>query len=268
MATPVVALGVDGAWYDAAALEAAWGVRPVIESSDFYTRVIAARCLGLFELDARLHGGPRPAGARLQTADMLLLPPCDTDRCAFFRFADYAAQDREEPRFERADPRTLVGHGQPVPLPHASPDPVSLQAGLAVVLREELWRATPREALDAVAGVTLELRWGSAHAPSSLGPALVMGRSLRDMAALELKVSSGAHTVSGPIGGWRFQPAEMLAFASQLTPLRPGDVVGLGGALPSPLPVPHGQRVEATLAPVLRLQAWPTQGPPPVRWRL
>lgn len=262
MATPVVALGADGAWYDAALLEAAWGIQPALETTDFHMRVIAARCLGLHELDARLSAGPRPAAARIQTADMLVLPPCDTDRAALFQLAS-PPPTRTEPVFWRADARTLVGDGQPTPVPRGAP---SLQVGVAVVIGEELFRATAREAARAIAGFTLQLDWGR-DAPSTLGPALIVGRSLRDVGGLEVTVTTGDGKLTAPVGAWPFHPAESIAFISQAAPLRPGDVVGLGGVLPSRLAVDHGERVTATLAPLLRLSAWATQAPEPASWR-
>jgi hypothetical protein len=264
MATPVVALGVDGAWYDVAELEAIWGIKPSISSTEFHTRVVAARCVGLFELDARLRAGPRPAAARIRIEDMLPLPPCDTDGAALFQLEPYS-EESAEPRFWRADVRTLVGHGQPVAQPHGHQP--TAQVGLAVLLSDDLWRASAREAARAIAGVTLQLDWGPGG-PSTLGEALVVGRSLRDVGALSLSVRTNDGEIVVPAGAWRFRPAESIAFISQSAPLRAGDVVGLGGALPAPLSVAIGERVTAKLAPLLRLQGWPTAGPPPVAWRL
>ena len=264
MATPVVALGVDGVWYDVAALQASWGLSPVVGSNEFHTRVIAARCLGLHEIDARLRAGPRPRSARLHEAEMLLLPPCDTDGASFFELAPYALRG-EEPHWVRGDVRTLVGDGQPVPLPHGrSP---SVQVALAVVVADELWRATAREAAAAIAGVTLQIQWG-ADAPSSLGPALLVGRSVRDLAPLTLQVRANSGTTAAAVGTWPFQPAESLAYISQTAPLRPGDVISLGGALPEAIPARMSERVSLKLPPFMQLGGWPTEGPPAIDWRL
>lgn len=264
LATPVIALGVDGAWYDVAALESLWGVAPASPSTDFHARVIAARCAGLFELDARLRGGPRPSEARLRAEDMLPLPPCDTDRCALLSLAPYA-EIAGTPQFVRGDARTLVGDGQPVAQPPEHRP--SVQVGLAVVIAEDLWRASAREAARAILGVTLRVDWG-AEAPSTLGPALVVGRSLRDVGGLELSLRAGDVQTKAPAGAWPFLPSESLAFISQHAPLRAGDVIGLGGALPLPVPVAYRQRVTATLAPLLSLSGWATVGPPVADWRL
>ncbi len=264
MATPVVALGVDGAWFDVAALEASWGVRPAVSSTDFHTRVIAARCVGLPELSARLRAGSRPAIAKLRVEDTLPLPPCDTERCSFLQLQPYA-QGRGEPKFWRVDARTLVGDAQPVAQPRGHRP--MLQVGLAAVLADDLWRATAREAARAIAGFTLQLDWG-AGAPSTLGPALVVGRSLRDVAGLSIEVRAGAGVWRAAVGAWPFLPAESIAFVSQRAPLRAGDVVALGGVLPQAIAVNVGERVTATLKPLLRVHGWPTAGPPPVPWRL
>ncbi len=265
MATPVVALLVDGAYYDVAALQARWSIAPSVQSNDFHTRVIAARGVGLHELDARLRAGDRPAESRLSTADMLPLPPCDTERVSLFSLSE-TGRAMSEPRFARADARTLVGHGQPVPL--ATTVKPRVQVALGAVLGDELWRATAKEARRAIAGFTLAIAWTTSSDGGlfTLGPGLLVQRSWRDLSKLHLAVRCGDATHEASLDS-RFHPAECFAFVSQRAPLRPGDVVVLEGALPDPLPIAVGTRVSATVAPLMRLGGWVTSAPEPVAWR-
>ncbi len=263
MATPVVALGVDDTFYDVAALEEAWRLDAVSPGCDFHTRVVAARCAGLHELDARLRASSPPREARIAPDDLLPLPPCDTERCAAFVCRPRAEQG-EEPAFERDDPRLFFGVGQPVPHPRdRSP---GVQVSLSVLVGDDLFRATAREAARALLGVTLHLDWGP-RAPSVLGPALWVGPSLRALERLSLRLNVEERWHEAPALGGPFAPAEVLAYISQHAPLRAGDVVSLGGALPGAVPAPLGLRLTAALPPLLRLTAWTTEGPPPVPWR-
>jgi hypothetical protein len=264
MATPVVALACDGAYYDVAALEDAWGLARD-HGLDFHSRVLAARCAGLFELDARLRSGPRPRDARLDAASFLPLAPCDGDRAAYLQLAPWDLRDAE-PRWQHRDARALVGDAQPVPCGAAV-----LEAGIALVVAEELWRATPREAERAVLGVTLLLDWGSSAAqwsapgaplpPTQLGAELHVGTTPRQLAALSLKLGA----VSAPLAAAPFDAAEVLAYLSQHVRLLPGDVVGLGAMLRAE--PGFGAHVTAELAPLLRLGGWATPAPAPLPWR-
>lgn len=242
IATPVVALAVDGAYYDVATLEETWSLRrPHVldfSGSDFHHRVIAARCAGLDDLEARLLGGSRPTEARLLPGEYLPLPPCDTDR-------SYLVTLRADPRgalsFALRDARALVGHDQPAALAGDAP---TVEGRLALILADDVWRAGAREAARAILGYSAVLDWqGAAH----LGPEL--------------------HTRLDPRAfdktAWRHRPAEQLAFVSQHLHLRAGDVIAL-----CPLwsrAAAFNERVDMRFG-FLSLRGWVTPAPPPRPW--
>ncbi len=247
IATPLVALSVDGAYYDVAALEEIWQpARPQVLAfggGDFHQRVIAARCAGLDDLEARLLGGRRPSEARLMPGQYLPLPPCDAERCYFVALREAARGDLG---FALRDARALVGHDQPASLPLSPDEAATVEGRLAVVLADDLWRAEARQAARAILGYSAVLDWqGAAH----LGPELHTRIDPRAMAR----------------AGWRFGPAEQLAFASQHLQLRAGDVVAL-----CPLwsrPAAFHARVDMCFG-ALALRGWATPAPPPPRWTL
>lgn len=268
-ARSVLALACDGELYDVEGLEAAWRVAHPLSGRDFHTRVVSAGGEGLDELDARLRQGPRPASAHLPRGAYFPLPPCDLDRAAYFQLAPYGQED-EGARFEHRDARGLVGDGQPVPLFGPAAE-LSVAAGVAAILADDLWQATAREAERAILGVTLVLDWGRGDrpwaerlpcpaSPSQIGPALTMRQRLRDLAELDLTIDvGGTKRRAGRIGDWTRPPGETLSWMSQHVPLRAGDVVGLGclrGGRLGAGEVRPGQRVRLTLKPLMRLEGW------------
>jgi hypothetical protein len=283
IATPVVALVVDGAYYDLAALESFWSVRPAVEDCGFHARVLAARCAGLHELDARLRSGHRPTEARLLPGEYLPLAPCDPDRAAYLQMAPYDLAD-DLPAYERRDSRLLVGDGQPVAFPAGVEQP-HYELGLAVVLADDLWRASAREAERAILGYTLLIDWTACpdpwaaapsrpSPPSQLGPELLVGVRERDIGGATVRVTIGeASHEAGSVGAWRFTPAESLAYLSQHTPLQAGDVVGTGcvpagRATGVDHSLAYGERLRVTLQGRLMLTGWAVPGPAQRAWRL
>lgn len=245
MAAPVLALEVDGAIYDVVALEEHWGVRPWSTSGDFHARVFSARGAGLDLIDARLRGGDRPTEARLLSDDVLPLPPCDTDRTTYVQLAPLALGS---PRFVVQEARSMVGDGQPVPL-RGGP---RVELGMAALLGDDLYDASPREAARAVLGLALVADWSpydrwsappsGPDGPTQLGPAIVTGLALRDAAKMEAKVQLGGAPPEtlGTVGD-DVRLAERLAYVSRAMPLRTGDVVGLGAV--ATLELAFGQRM-------------------------
>lgn len=281
MATPVLAFEADGAVYDVAVLEAAAGPA-VWSTADFHSRVIAIRCAGLEPLYERLRAGHRPTAARLPPGSYLPLPPCDTDRAALLQLGPYDL-GAEQPQLMLSSARIAVGEGQPVPFPPGSLEP-DFEAGLAAVLGDDLWRASPAQAQRAVLGYTMVLDWTAWHdepwharplwrdAPSQLGPTLVTDNELGRLPRLRAEVRVGEERWSaGMVGDWAFSPADSLAFASQHVDLRAGDVVGLGRFLMgSPRRVGRrlafGERVAVSVERLGTLTGWAVPAPPPVRW--
>ena len=274
MAAPVLALEVDGAFYDVVALEERWGVRPWSTSGDFHARVFSARAAGLDFLDARLRGGDRPTEARLLTADLLPLPPCDTDRTTYVQAAPQMVGTA---RFAVSEARSMVGDGQPVPL-RGGP---RVELGVAALLGDDLYDAGPRAAARAVLGFTLVADWSPGDrwsapvagpdGPSQLGPAIVTGLALRDLLQMEATVQLGtaAPMALGPVGGVGLHPSEVLAFVSRAMPLRTGDVVGLGAI--GALELDYGTRLAFTIRGARRLlgtlTGWAVPAPPIAGWR-
>ncbi len=265
-AAPVLALECDGALYDVAELEAS---PPGDDSAparglgaEFFCRVIAARCAGLAELEARVASGLRPTEARLLDGRYLLLPPCAEGRAAYWQIRSAA---RGAPiDFALRDARALAGDAQPVCVPDAL-DERRFQVGLAAVLAEDLEHASAHEARRALLGVTLIIDWGpacdepscgdarashvhgaggGALAPAHLGAQLAVG-AVNALFDLELEVKVGGVAQPPVVARYRDLDAyERIADLSRYAPLRAGDVIGLGPlALPSHAGTTSGTRV-------------------------
>lgn len=283
MATPVLAFVCDGAVYDVAELEArssapAWG------STDFHTRVIGLSCAGLEPLYEQLRAGERPTEARLPPGTFLPLAPCDTERASYIQLGPY---DRAAPtpRFRHQPARALTGDGQPISFPAEAPTP-DFEAGVAAVLRDDLWRAAAGEAGRAVLGYTLVLDWSAwreepwhgrpawLDAPSQLGPAVVTRDEFPRLAELRARVRVGTDEWNaGLVGDWPFEVAEAIAFISQHVELRAGDVIGvgrfrLGSAGSVGRTLRYNQRVTVSVEGLGELMGWAVRGPAPGAWRL
>lgn len=264
----------DGALYDVADLETHWGDAAGMAGLDFHHRVFAAGAAGLVELHNRLRLGDRPTEARVQQADALPLPPCDTERCAYIQIAP-AALNVGGPKFQQRDSRGMVGDDQPVPFPSAASE-ARLDVGLACLLGEELRDATDAEAQRAIFGYTLvfdwtcrDARWSELwlglDAPSQLGPHIIPARAAMSLASRPLVIEvDGARHEAGrlpkavdAVGDLRL--ASCLAYISRGVPLRPGDVIGMG-ALWSQT-VDFGQRVSAQIEGIATLTGRPVRSP-------
>jgi 2-keto-4-pentenoate hydratase/2-oxohepta-3-ene-1,7-dioic acid hydratase in catechol pathway len=232
----------------------------------------------------RVRAGYRPSAARLLPGEFLPLAPCDTDRAAFVQMGPYEL-DGPHPVFRHRDARGLLGDGQSVPFPEPIEQP-DVEPSLAVVLREDLWRATAEQAERAVLGYSLLLHWTAADGlddwrcrPSELepacqlGPTLVSADELRAVAELGVRVRVGEHEWSaGKVGGWTYAASESLAYVSQHVELRAGDVVGAGrfrGASPSAAGrrLSYGDWVSVTVERLGTLTGRAVRGPSLGRWR-
>ncbi|MEM1031805.1 MAG: fumarylacetoacetate hydrolase family protein [Myxococcota bacterium] len=252
MATPLIALEVDGALYDAVALERRWGLTSWSTSADFHARVFGARAAGLDQVDARLRSGDRPRAARILGA--MPLPPCDPDRTTYVQLgpppspqppvrvgtvAADEAPSREHPhpvRFVVHEARSMLGDGHPVPLaggPHVG-------LGFAALLGDDLYDASPREVKRGVLGFSLLADWtpvdrwrgrvGGAHdGPTQLGPGLVTRLSFRDLddlvATIDVSGRRPRRWTGAPVTG--AECAAAVSWVTRAMPLRAGDVVGL-----------------------------------------
>jgi 2-keto-4-pentenoate hydratase/2-oxohepta-3-ene-1,7-dioic acid hydratase in catechol pathway len=291
--SPTLALERDGALYGVSALARAFGPRyaALAEAADFHPTVVALGGATLCELDERLKAGERPSSARLLPGSFSWLPPCDIERAALIECAPGAADStppREEPSYRFGSARTLLGHEATVPFPAGETEP-DVACKIAVVLADDLWRATAAEAERSLLGYTLLLGWtaraayqrlaarGESTAPATsfaaqLGPVLVTPDEAGAACALRMQLRvEGVPSALCAAGAWAFSPAESIAWISQHTPLRAGDVIGLdlvrGGAADAGVSLPYGARVELAVERLGRLSGRPLPGPPPRAWR-
>ena len=251
MATPVVALVADGAYYDVHRLERMWRLDSAQLGGDFHTRVVGARAAGIDEVDARLRAGKPPTEARLVASDALPLAPCDPDRAAYIQLDT----SDDEPRFHYRDSRALVGHDQPI-----AADVSIVYASVGLLIADDLWRASPEEAKHAPIGFSAMLCWPGLV--SHFGHELVVPARLRDIARTELKIDS-AGTISKALPAWRFAPQEMLSYLSHKVHLRAGDVVGM----PPVATLQRPGKVTVTLKHATRLVGWAKAPPAMMPWR-
>jgi 2-keto-4-pentenoate hydratase/2-oxohepta-3-ene-1,7-dioic acid hydratase in catechol pathway len=278
----MLVLVCDGAYYDVAELEARLGhgpPRPV----DFRARVLGLGCAGLRELDERVRAGFRPTEARLLAGSFLPLACCDTDRAALVQMGPYDL-DTGQPVFRLRDARSLVGDGQYISFPAHAAEP-RVEAAIAVVLADDIVRATPEQAARAILGYALALDWYSSASSSpwparlaehdagaQLGPLLVMKHELGAIDQLRAWLAvDGEQICAGKVGDWRFSVAESLAYVSQFQELRAGDVVSAGKLRchgPSSGPWPrYGSKVTIKVERLGELTGTPVRGPAIGRWR-
>jgi 2,4-diketo-3-deoxy-L-fuconate hydrolase len=145
---------------------------------------------------------------------------------------------------------TLIGHRGSIPMP-ADYSRVDWELELALVIGRHTYRATPENALDAVAGYTVAndisvrdaFRRQSGSEPPMVwdwfaqkgwmgscpcGPALVPAQSVSvEDLELKLTVNDGVEQHSST-SQMVFSPAEIIAYISRLVPLVPGDVICTG----------------------------------------
>jgi 2-keto-4-pentenoate hydratase/2-oxohepta-3-ene-1,7-dioic acid hydratase in catechol pathway len=296
---PTVALERDGALYDVETLELRWdtqfspdrvgsgrGFAGACGAGDFHTRVIALACAGLEQLDERLRAGSRPTEARLLPGSFLWLPPCDVDRCAYLQMAPStpgSGDDDEEPRYWIGNARGLIGHDTTVPFPPREDEP-ELELGLAAVLGEDIRRATPEQAEQAILGYTLVNDWtarqqwrrdraragGEVRAKdfaTQLGPVLVTKSEISDLSALttRIRVEGDEAQITGALGACRVSIAEAIAYISGHIDLCAGDVIGAGCV--ATCRVPYGATAKIAIERIGVLAGRPVRGPEPVAWR-
>jgi len=171
--------------------------------------------------------------------------------------------------------RAFFGHEATVPL---LPEPLDLDVehGVAVMLADDLWRATEAEAAQAILGYTLRLSWrsGASELQSTavqLGPVLVTRDEVGTLDGLRMQLRvEGAKVASGAAGGSGLSPAEVIAWISQHVPLRAGDVIGVGSrgsARGVGATVGYGARIDFAAQRLGRLSGRATRGPAMRAWR-
>jgi 2-keto-4-pentenoate hydratase/2-oxohepta-3-ene-1,7-dioic acid hydratase in catechol pathway len=138
------------------------------------------------------------------------------------------------PRFTFGNPYSILGPADDVPVP---PGPVAMDFGLevAAVIGRSGRDLSPADAARHIAGYTILNRWSAADTAMTLGPWLVTADELdscRDRDGF-LDLGLSAYVNGERVGhdrlrhmGWTF--ADMVAYASRGTEVRPGDVLGSG----------------------------------------
>jgi len=165
---------------------------------------------------------------------------------------------------------TLTGPGEHINIPSRAQGAVDWEAELAVVVGAPLRQADDDEAREAIAGYTLAndismrdwqnrtaqwLQGKAFDATTPIGPVLVTPDEFDSDEGIEINCQvNGALRQRGNTKNLVFAPAKLLAYISQFTTLRPGDIVltgtpgGVGMGRRPPLYLADGDTVviEAT----------------------
>jgi 2-keto-4-pentenoate hydratase/2-oxohepta-3-ene-1,7-dioic acid hydratase in catechol pathway len=197
--------------------------------------------------------------------------------------------DAERPSYRFGNGRALLGHGAVIPFPPSEEEP-DYELNLAVLLFEDVRRATPDDAERAIAGYAVLNDWTARSAemharaeglpPSQakdfatqLGPVLVSPEELGDVATLRAQVCVDAEVrPCSRVGEWTFSLAESIAYVSDQVELRAGDIIGAGrvtggSAASAGQRLAYGSNVELMIERLGKLAGKPVRGPEPVPWR-
>lgn len=200
-----------------------------------------------------LHGTPFAdwrRGAEIgRLASVHLLAPAVPTKivCVGLNYPAHADESRleapVEPLLFFKPPSSVIGSAAPIVLPWQS-ERVDYEAELAVVIGRRCRSAPPEEAWGYVAGVTCgndvtardlqrqDRLWTRAKGFDTfcpLGPWLVTGLSESDVADLEVICRvNGEVRQRGRTGEMLFSPADLIAYASGIMTLEPGDVIMTG----------------------------------------
>ena len=155
---------------------------------------------------------------------------------------------------------SLLGANDELVLPKVS-SAVDWEVELGVVIGQHVWRATPAEALEAIAGFTVVndvsmrdwqnrtsqfLQGKTFDASTPVGPFLVTRDEIGDGGDLELRCEVDGVTMQcGRTSDLLFGPGEIVSYISQFATLRPGDIISTG----TPAGVGAGRDPQVFLAP-------------------
>ncbi|MFO0591311.1 MAG: fumarylacetoacetate hydrolase family protein [Polyangiaceae bacterium] len=264
---PTPALERDGALYRIADLAAALGPRGarLAAGGDFHSAVIAAGGASLRELDERLRSGERPAEARVLPSTFTWLPPCDPDRAALV-LCD-APMDAKRPAVRLGSARSLLGHEATVPCDPGARD-VAMEASVVAMIADDLFRAAEAEASAAIFGYAVMLAFEGGFG-AQLGPVLVTRDEVPHVTELRAHVRVEGAALGGcALAASPFTPAEQIAFASHVVPLRAGDLIRVARVhTPLASRVAFGARVEVAVERLGRLAGKASIGPEMRGWR-
>jgi 2-keto-4-pentenoate hydratase/2-oxohepta-3-ene-1,7-dioic acid hydratase in catechol pathway len=175
--------------------------------------------------------------------------------------ADLSEQVPEEPASFIKGDHTVIGPGEPIPVPPQSTR-TTAEGELALVIGRHCRNVSESEALDHVAGVVTVLDQTaedilernprfltrSKNFPGffSFGPEIVPLSELADLAALEVStVRNGQENRTNTVARMRYSPAFLVSFHSAVMPLQPGDILSTG--TPGAVHIRPGDTVECRI---------------------
>jgi 2-keto-4-pentenoate hydratase/2-oxohepta-3-ene-1,7-dioic acid hydratase in catechol pathway len=178
--------------------------------------------------------------------------------------ADLSEQVPEEPASFIKGDHTVIGPGEPIPVPPQS-SRTTAEAEIALVIGRHCRNVSEADALDHVAGVVAVLDQTaedilernprfltrSKNFPGffSFGPEIVPLAELRDLAAVEVStVLNGQVHRTNTVARMRYSPAFLVSFHSAVMPLQPGDILATG--TPGAAHIRPGDTAECRIAGV------------------
>ena len=207
-------------------------VRAVLERPDWRRRAAAA-------------GGPRHPAETAEYAPVV--PSPSKIICVGLNYRSHILEMGRElpshPTLFAKFPDTLTGARDELVLP-AESEEVDWEAELGVVVGAPVRRASTAEAAAAIAGYSVvndvsmrDWQWRTAQwlqgkmfeASTPVGPWLVTGDEVDEAADLAIGCDvDGAVMQSSRTSDLLFGPAELVAYVSRITTLRPGDLIATG----------------------------------------
>ena len=167
--------------------------------------------------------------------------------CVGLNYRDHAAEGGMDlpkaPLLFAKWPNTLIGHGDPIVLPPETQQ-VDYEAELGVVIGRSARRVSERDALDHVEGYICvndvsardmqfaDGQWTRGKSPDTfcpVGPRLVPREEIDDPQALAIRcIVNGEALQDSSTAQMIFSVAEIIAYASQVITLEPGDLIATG----------------------------------------
>jgi len=167
--------------------------------------------------------------------------------CVGLNYRDHAAEGGMDlpkaPLLFAKWPNTLIGHGDPIVLPPETSQ-VDYEAELGVVIGRTARRVSERDALDHVEGYICvndvsardmqfaDGQWTRGKSPDTfcpVGPRLVPREEIDDPQALAIRcIVNGEALQDSSTAQMIFSVAEVIAYASQVITLEPGDLIATG----------------------------------------
>jgi 2-keto-4-pentenoate hydratase/2-oxohepta-3-ene-1,7-dioic acid hydratase in catechol pathway len=175
--------------------------------------------------------------------------------------ADLSEQVPEEPASFMKGDHTVIGPGEPIPVPPQSAR-TTAEGEIALVIGRHCRNVSEADALDHVAGVVAVLDQTaedilernprfltrSKNFPGffSFGPEIVPLAELPDLGEIEVStVLNGQEHRTNTVARMRYSPAFLVSFHSAVMPLQPGDLLSTG--TPGALHIRPGDTVECRI---------------------